>query len=91
MTVAAILAASTSSSDDGSILSDILEVIGFGAVAGIGISIAFSLMLRGFLVFGAATRDGRRAVALANGAMGVLFAAVCVAAVVGGLISMLHR
>lgn len=89
--IATVLAASSSASDDGTILSDILEVIAFGAIAGVGISIAFSLMLRGFLVYGTASREGRRGTAMANGAMGVVFAIVCLAAVVGGLISMLHR
>lgn len=85
-----IVIASTSSSD-ASIAQNIAEVIAFGAGAGIGISIAFSLMLRGFLVAGTASRDGRKGVATANAAMGVVFAIVCVLAVIGGLLSMLHR
>ena len=64
---------------------------GLGAVAGTGISIAFSLMLRGFLIAGAARRDGRKGLALANGAMGAVFAVVCLLAVVGGLLALLHR
>lgn len=87
--IASVIAITPSS--DSSILSDILEVIAYGAIAGVGISLAFSLMLRGFLVAGIASRDGRKAVAMANGAMGALFAVVCVLAVVGGLLSMLHR
>lgn len=84
-----VLAASASSDD--SIFSDILEVIGFGAVAGIGISIAFSLMIRGFLLSEVARRENRSGAAMGNLAIGVVFAIVCVLAVAGGLLSMLHR
>ncbi|MDO9356698.1 MAG: hypothetical protein Q7T55_23580 [Solirubrobacteraceae bacterium] len=89
MTAASVLAAT--SSGDSSMMHDIGEVILFGSVAGVGISIAFSLMLRGFLTAGIASRDGRRGAAIANGALGSVFAVVCVAAVIGGLLSMLHR
>jgi hypothetical protein len=89
MTAASIIAAASS---DNSILQNIGEVILFGAIAGIGIAVAFSLMVRGFLMADAARRDSRGNVAVvANTAMGVIFAAVCVAAVVFALVVMLHR
>jgi hypothetical protein len=90
MSPASVIAAASSSSD-ASMLHNIGEVIFFGAIAGVGISIAFSLMLRGFLLAGVANRDGRRGAAVANGAMGTVFAVVCVITVVAGLLSMLHR
>lgn len=84
-------ALAASSSSDHTIWQNIGEVILVGAVTGVGISIAFSLMIRGFLVAGAARREGRSGVALANGVMAFVFAAVCVGAVVGAVVVMLQR
>ncbi|MDQ8046968.1 MAG: hypothetical protein REI11_20350, partial [Patulibacter sp.] len=89
MISAAVLAASSSS--DHTILQNIGEVVLVGSLAGVGIAIAFSLMIRGFLVAGTARREGRSGVWAANAAMGAIFAVVCVAAVVGAIAVMLQH
>lgn len=84
-----VIAASASS--DADIWTNLLEVIGWGLLAGIGLPIAFGLAMRGLILGSAAQREGRGGHATAQFAMGALFSVVCAGAIVFGLISMLHR
>ncbi|MBJ7471550.1 MAG: hypothetical protein JHD16_09630 [Solirubrobacteraceae bacterium] len=70
---------------------DLLEVVLYGLGAGIGLSIAFALAMRGLILGGNAQRDGRGLAAAGYLAFGVLFTLVCVAAVGYALLSMVHR
>jgi uncharacterized protein (DUF2062 family) len=45
---------------------DLLEVVVVGAVAGIGLSVAFAVLVRGVIQAGAARREGRRSAVLPN-------------------------
>jgi len=69
------------SSSDASIVSDLVEVIIAGAIAGIGLSIAFALMLRGIIGFGAARREGRTLHVAGHGTLALVFGAACLGAV----------
>lgn len=84
-----VLAASASS--DASIWSDLLEVIFFGLVAGIGVPIAFALAMRGLVLGEHAQREGRSGAATVQFALGAVFSAVCIAAIGFALVSMFHR
>lgn len=87
--IATVLAA-TSSSDAG-IWTDLLEVVGYGLVAGIGLSIAFALAMRGWILGATAQRDGRGGTAAGQFTLAVVFSAVCIVAVGFALVTMLHR
>ncbi|MFT4035072.1 MAG: hypothetical protein QM679_05820 [Patulibacter sp.] len=78
-------------SADASLWSDVMSVIGYGLVAGIGIAVLFSLALRGLIDAATARRAGQRGAALVWGGVGVLGAALCLAVVALGLVTMLHR
>lgn len=84
-----VMAASAGS--DFHLWRDLGEVVLYGLGAGVGLAIAFGLAMRGFILGSTAQREGRGSVAAANLTMGVVFAVVCVAAVVFALASMVHR
>ena len=85
------LVIAASSSSDASIWSDLLEVVLWGLVAGIGLPIAFALAMRGLILGSHAQREGRGGAATANFALGAVFGAVCIAAIGLALVSMFHR
>lgn len=89
MSVLGVLASSAGS--DFSLWSDLLEVVLYGLGAGIGLSIAFGLAMRGWILGTTPRPDGTGGPAGANLAMAVFFSVLCVAAVAFALASMLHR
>lgn len=89
MTVFGVLAASAGS--DFNLWHDLGEVVMYGLGAGVGLAIAFGLAMRGLILGSTAQREGRGGAAAANLAMGVVFAVLCVGAVVFALASMIHR
>lgn len=61
---------------------NLLEVVVVGAVAGIGLGIAFSLLVRGAIGTGTARREGRGAAVLPPLLLAVVSGAICLGAVV---------
>lgn len=78
MSTLTVLAAESS---DLSVWEQLLEVIVVGSIAGIGLSVAFSFLVRGVTQAGSARREGEGAV-LPNLVLAVVSGLVCVAAVV---------
>jgi hypothetical protein len=78
-------------SGDSTVWNDLLSVVLYGVVAGVGIAILFSLALRGMLTASIARRAGSRGAALAWGALGMVAVAGCIGAVLFGLATMLDR
>ena len=79
------------SSTDSSVWSDLLSVILYGLVAGVGIAIIFSIALRGLISSSVARREGHGAAALVWGGIGIVGVVACIAAVGIGLVTMLNR
>lgn len=71
--------------------SDIGAVVAWGLGAGVGLTIIFSLAIRGFTLGEAARREGNSASATLHLAVGMLCGVLCVLAVAVALASMLHR
>jgi hypothetical protein len=69
-------------SSDLSVWEQLLEVVVVGSIAGIGLSVAFSFLVRGVTRAGSARRDGEGGALLPNLALAVVSGLVCVAAVV---------
>ncbi|WP_157260799.1 hypothetical protein [Patulibacter minatonensis] len=61
---------------------DLLEVLWVGALAGVGVAIAFAFLVRGVIQVGAARREGRPGAVLPNAALAAVSGAVCLAAVI---------
>jgi hypothetical protein len=86
-----LLVSVLAASDDTSIVHDLGEVVVYGALAGVGLSIAFALMLRGIIGFGAARREGRTLHLAGHGTLAVVFGAACLGAVVLAFATMLAK
>ena len=83
----AVLAANS----DGTLLTDLLSVVGYGLVAGVGLTALFSFAIRGLVTASNARRDGERGAALAWTGIGVVAVVACLAVVGVGLVTMLSR
>lgn len=71
--------------------SDLGEVVVLGLVAGVVLSALFAITIRAYALETVARREGRRGSALAHGVLAVGTSLVLIAAVIGALITMLHR
>lgn len=89
MSALTILGASAGA--DFNVWADLFEVILWGVGAGVGLTIAFSLAMRGLILGEIAKREGRGGAAALHLTKFVVFSVVCVAAVGFALASMLHR
>jgi hypothetical protein len=69
----------------------LLEVVEAGLIAGIGISVAFSLLILGTVRFGEARQASRHGAAVAHGALALFALAVCLGAIVFGVSTMLSK
>ncbi|WP_022929166.1 hypothetical protein [Patulibacter americanus] len=78
MSPVSVLAAESS---DLSVWEQLLEVIVVGSIAGIGLSIAFSLLVRGIIQAGNARRGDGGSALLPNVALAAVSGLICVAAV----------
>jgi hypothetical protein len=72
-------------------ISELAEVVWVSALAGLGITAAYSLAVFGTGRYLEAQRTGRRGIALAYGALAVAFLLVFIGAVVGGVVVMLAK
>lgn len=79
------------SASDTSVWSDLLSVVLYGLVAGIGIAVIFSVALRGLVTASVARRGGRGGAALVWGGVGLIGVVACLGAVALGLVTMLDR
>lgn len=84
-----VLAASSSA--DASVWSDLLSVVLYGLVAGVGIAVIFSVAIRGLAMAGVARRAGATGRAVAWSAVGVVGVLASLGAVVLALLTMLQR
>ena len=66
----------------------LLEVIAYSVAAGVGVTLAFSLAIRGAAGFVDMSRDGRYPEAAAYGVLGALGLLACLGALAFGLIVM---
>jgi hypothetical protein len=73
-----------------SVWEQLLEVIVVGSIAGIGLSIAFSLLVRGIIQAGNARRDDGGGALLPNVALAAVSGLVCVGAVVFAVYEMVN-
>jgi hypothetical protein len=71
--------------------SQLLRVVEAGLVAGVGVSVAFSLLILGALRAGESRQQQRPIAALSYGALATLGLVVCVGAVVFGVSTMLAK
>jgi len=69
----------------------LLEVVEAGLLAGVGISVAFSLLILGTVRAGEARAASRTASALLHGLLALIALIVCVGAVVFGVSTMLAK
>lgn len=69
----------------------LLEVVEAGLLAGVGISVAFSLLILGTVRFGEARQQSRHASAALHGAVALVAMVVCVGAIVFGVSTMLAK
>jgi len=76
---------------DRSVWNDLLAVIFYGLVAGLGIAVMFSIAIRGLVTAAAARRAGQSRPALLWGGVGIVGVLTCLAAVGLGLVTMLSR
>ncbi|MEV4423634.1 hypothetical protein AB0L40_27250 [Patulibacter sp. NPDC049589] len=70
--------------------SDLGEVIVVGAIAGIGLAIAFAFLVRGVIQAGSARREGRGSAVLPNVLLASVSGLVCLAAVVFAVYEMIN-
>jgi hypothetical protein len=70
---------------------EMLETVAVSVVAGIGVTIAFSIAVYGATRFADLSRDQRPIAASAAAVTAVLAFAVCVAAVVFGIVVMINK
>jgi hypothetical protein len=87
MSPTTVLAAESS---DLSVWEQLLEVVLVGSVAGIGLAIAFSFLVRGVTQAGAARREEHGGAFLPNVALAAVSGLVCVAAVVFAVYEMVN-
>jgi hypothetical protein len=73
-----------------SVWEQLLEVIVVGSIAGVGLSIAFSLLVRGIIQAGNARRDDGAGALLPNVALAAVSGLVCVAAVLFAVYEMVN-
>ncbi|MBO9531911.1 MAG: hypothetical protein J7513_02940 [Solirubrobacteraceae bacterium] len=78
-------------SKDANLWSDLLSVVGYGLLAGVGLSLLFSVAIRGLVTGAGARREGRTGAAVAWSTVGVVAVAGCLCTVVLGVVTMLHR
>jgi hypothetical protein len=69
----------------------LLDVVAVGLLAGVGVSIAFSLVILGGVRVGERRAESRVLAAAAYGALALAGGAVCVGAIVYGVITMLAK
>ncbi|MDO8210945.1 hypothetical protein [Conexibacter sp. CPCC 206217] len=69
----------------------LLEVVEAGLLAGVGISIAFSLVILGAVRAGEAQRQSRTLTMAGYGAVALIGLAICIGAVVFGVSTMLAK
>ena len=81
----------SSAGSDFHLWSDLLQVVLWGAGAGIGLAVIYGLAMRGLIIGSVARREGRSVAGAAHTAMGLFFSVLCVVAVVAALATMLHR
>ncbi|WP_210493921.1 hypothetical protein [Patulibacter sp. SYSU D01012] len=67
----------------------ILEVVLFGSVAGVGLSVAFAFALRGVVAANQARRTGDMGGWVRNAALGLVAGLVCVGAIVFAFVEIL--
>ncbi len=72
-------------------MSDLLEIVIVGLVAGVGLSIAFALAIRGIVEAGDARRAGESAAFARHTAIATLCLVICIAAVGFAIYSMIHH
>ncbi|EHN10124.1 hypothetical protein PAI11_30170 [Patulibacter medicamentivorans] len=72
-------------------VGDLVEVVWMGLLAGVGLSVTFSLVIAAVVRAGTARRDGRDGAAVLHSAIAVVAGLVCLAAVAFALITMLHK
>jgi amino acid transporter len=70
---------------------DLLKVVYSALAAGLGVALAFSLAVAGATKFADEMRDSNRPRAVAFGAVGALGLAVCIAAIVFGIVVMTQK
>lgn len=71
---------------------DLLSVILYGTGAGVGVALLFAVAIRGLATSAAARRESKSGLRVAaSAAVGVLGVALCIAATVLGVVTMLHR
>lgn len=69
----------------------LLEVVEAGLLAGVGISVAFSLVILGAVRAGEAQQQSRPAAMTLYGALALVALAVCIGAIVFGISTMLSK
>ena len=69
----------------------LLDTVAGSLVAGVGVTVAFSLAILGAALFGEARRDGRSLVAAGAGGLAVVALAGCAAAIVFGIVIMTSK
>lgn len=69
----------------------LLEVVEAGMLAGVGISVAFSLLILGTVRFGEAREASRHGAAVLHGVLALVAMVVCVGAIVFGVSTMLAK
>lgn len=81
--------AEASSATGSEIWMRILEVVLFGSVAGIGLSVAFAFALRGVVAANHARREGDVGAWARNAVLGLVAGLVCVGAIVFAFVEIL--
>lgn len=72
-------------------LDKLVEVVWVSSLAGVGVTVVYSIAIAGASIFGDARRESRTGAALAAGAVAALAIAVFVGAVVFGVLVMTNK
>lgn len=72
-------------------MTDMLEVVIVGLIAGVGLSIAFAGAIRAVMSAGTARREGHTQAFVGHTALATFCLAICVGAVAFALYSMIHH
>lgn len=72
-------------------LDHLFDVVWMGLLAGVGLTVIFSLAVAAVVRAGTARRDGRTGAAAAHSALAVVAGICCVVAVALALVTMLHK